>query len=319
MMEKHVGDSQELPCGVPPPGFRLRSGTRPGRVRLRVGDLERSLAWYGDVLGMQVLERSDGRAVLGAGPGGRRGAPRAAAGRPPGAAVPLVELWERPGAAPAPPRGRPGLYHFAVLLPDRASLGLFLHHLARMGERAGSADHMVSEAVYLRDPDGLGVEVYADRPRPEWRTRDRQIVMTTEPLDVRDVMDAAGGGTWSGVPPGTRIGHVHLHVGDLEPASAFYHEDLGLDRTVWSYPGALFLSAGGYHHHLGLNTWAASPSPPPEEEAQLLEWELLVPSQETAEGALSSLEAGGHAVERSGGGGLVRDPWGTALRIRPQS
>jgi catechol 2,3-dioxygenase len=273
-----------------------------------VSDLERSLDYYGTVLGLRVLDRAAGGASLGTQPEVGSSSP-----------TPLVELVERPGAAAAPPRGRPGLYHFAILLPDRGALGRFVRHLAVSGERAGSADHLVSEALYLRDPDGLGIEVYADRPRTEWRWRDRQLLMATEPLDLTGLARAAGEEPWDAAPAGTRMGHVHLHVGDLERADAFYHRGLGLDRVVWSYPGALFLSAGGYHHHLGLNTWAAGRSPPPEEEAQLLEWELLVPSDEAAEGALASLEEAGHASERTDGGGLVRDPWGTALRIRSQS
>jgi catechol 2,3-dioxygenase len=253
-----------------------------------------------------VLERSAEHASLGA--DGVSGAPSV-----------LVDLVERRGAASAAPRGRPGLYHFAVLLPDRAALGRLVGHLAAVGERAGSADHLVSEALYLRDPDGLGIEVYADRPRTAWRWRDRQLLMATEPLDLADLVRAAGDEPWTGDPPGTRMGHVHLHVGDLGLANAFYHQALGFDRVVWSYPGALFLSAGGYHHHLGLNTWAALAAPPPEDEAQLLEWELLVPSTDAAESALVSLETAGHVAERSAGGGLVRDPWGTALRIRAEN
>jgi catechol 2,3-dioxygenase len=140
--------------------------------------------------------------------------------------------------------------------------------------------------------------------------------MATDPLDVEDLVRAAAGESWAGMPPGTVIGHVHLHVGDLARAEAFYHRDLGLDKVVWSYPGALFLSAGGYHHHLGLNTWAAGAEAPGEAEARLLSWEIRVPSREHVEGALESLAAAGHAVERDDEGGVARDPWGTELRIR---
>ena len=153
--------------------------------------------------------------------------------------------------------GQLGLYHFAILLPDRAALGRFVAHLARIGERAGASDHLVSEALYLSDPDGLGIEVYADRPRATWRyDGQRQLAMDTRPLDLNSLVQAAGGEPWTGMPAGTVMGHVHLHVGDIERAAAFYHAALGLDKVVWSYPGALFLSAGGYHHHVGLNTWA---------------------------------------------------------------
>src|SRR5690606_740815 len=146
---------------------------------------------------------------------------------------------------------RLGLYHFAILVPDRATLGRFVAHLAATGVRFGASDHLVSEALYLRDPDGLGIEVYVDRPRSEWATSRRKLEMATEPLDLARVASAGQGEAWGGQPAGTRIGHVHLRVADRERSATFYHHGLGLDKMVWSYPGALFLSAGGYHHHLG--------------------------------------------------------------------
>ena len=261
-----------------------------------MADLERSLAWYGNVLGLRVLARGDGRATLGAH----------------GGDAPLVELHERPGATPVPHRGRLGLYHFAILLPDRAALGRFIAHLGQIGERFGASDHLVSEATYLHDPDGLGIEVYADRPRDTWRTAGRELRLDTTPLDVREVMAAAGGQAWTGMPAGTNIGHVHLHVGDLEQAAAFYHAVLGLDAVVWSYPGALFLSAGGYHHHLGLNTWAGPAARPPADgEARLLEWEMVVPRADDVVATARSLADAGYAAED----GRVADPWGTVLRL----
>ena len=232
-------------AGIRPPGYRLPDATRLGRVRLQVASLDRSLPFYEDVLGLRRLDRRDGVATLGAS----------------GDGTALVELHERAGARPVPRRGRLGLYHFAVLLPDRAALGRFLAHLAARGVRAGMSDHAVSEALYLTDPDGLGIEVYADRPRDAWRYAGRQLHMHTEPLDTASLLAAGGGAPWAGMPPGTVIGHVHLHVGDIDAAAAFYHAALGFDKVVWSYPGALFLSAGGYHHHLGTNTWAAGAAP----------------------------------------------------------
>jgi catechol 2,3-dioxygenase len=139
--------------------------------------------------------------------------------------------------------------------------------------------------------------------------------MATEPLDIAGVVRAGEGRRWDGMPAGTRIGHVHLHVGDLERAEAFYHRALGLDKVVWSYPGALFLSAGGYHHHLGLNTWAAGAAPAGDGDARLLDWEIRVPSGDDAEAALGSLETAGYPVEWSGQAGVAADPWGTRLRI----
>ena len=253
--------------GIVPAGYRLPAELRLGEVRLQIADLARSLDYYQRVLGMRVLERDRTTATLGAHDD----------------STPLVRLHERPGVAPVPQRGLVGLYHFAILLPDRAALGRFVQHLAEIGARAGASDHLVSEALYLRDPDGLGIEVYADRPRSEWRAVDRQITMATEPLDLADVVAAAKGEKWTGMPRGTRMGHVHLHVGDIERASAFYHAALGLDRMVWSYPGALFLAAGGYHHHLGLNTWAgANARSATDDDARLLEWRIVLPRDHVA-------------------------------------
>lgn len=287
--------------GIAPSGFRMPGGLRLGRVRLQVADLERSLAWYGGVLGLRVVGRTADGATLAAH----------------GDDAPLVVLHERPGASPAPMRGRLGLYHFAILLPDRAALGRFVAHLARIGERAGASDHLVSEALYLNDPDGLGIEVYTDRPRATWRyDGQRQLAMDTRPLDLDSLVRAAGGAPWTGMPAGTTMGHVHLHVGDIDRAAAFYHAALGLDKVVWSYPGALFLSAGGYHHHLGLNTWAGpGATPAGENDAGLLEWEIVLPRPADADAAARGLESTAAPAERTDGGWLARDPWGTAVRL----
>jgi catechol 2,3-dioxygenase len=286
--------------GIAPPGYRLPAATRLGAVRLQVADLDRSLEWYARVLGLEVLDRTDGQLRL----------------APPGTNRTLVELHERRGATPVPRRGRLGLYHYALLLPDRESLGRFVRHLAELNERAGMSDHLVSEALYLSDPDGLGIEVYADRPRSTWRQQDRQLIMATDPLDVESVLAAGAGVPWDGMPAGTVLGHVHLYVDDLDRAARFYHAGLGLDRVVWSYPGALFLSAGGYHHHLGTNTWAAGAALAGENDARLLEWEIVLPEAEDVRAAGSSLEQAGASVESTGGTAAAADPWGTRLRLR---
>ena len=292
-------EHSQRPYGIAPPGYRLPDETHVGRVRLQVSDLDRSLAYYRDVIGFRALEQSADRAVL-----GTEGDDR-----------PLVELVERPGATTVPRRGRIGLYHFAILLPDRAALGRFLAHLAQIGVRAGMSDHFVSEAIYLQDPDNLGIEVYADRPRSAWRHEGRQLAMATEPLDAQSVVEAGRGAPWTGMPKGTTIGHVHLHVGDIDAAAAFYHTALGLDKVVWSYPGALFLSAGGYHHHLGTNTWAVGAPPAGENDARLLDWEIVVPRAEDADAAARSVEGAGYSVAREGNSWRLSDPWGTTLKL----
>lgn len=287
--------------GIAPEGFRLPGGTRIGRVVLQVADLERSLRYYGDVIGFRVLEREGGRAVLGAH----------------GDGAPLLELRENAGVRPVPRRGLLGLYHFAILLPDRAALGRFLAHLRQVGAQAGMSDHFVSEAIYLTDPDGLGIEVYADRPRSAWVRRGAELAMATEPLDAADVVRAARGQPWAGMPAGTTIGHVHHYVGDIEQATRFYHQGLGFDAVVWSYPGALFVSAGGYHHHVGMNTWAAGAPAATDGDARLLHWELLLPDSPSVDAVAESLRAAGFAPEPVDGGWTARDPWGTAVRIAP--
>ncbi|MBI4521637.1 MAG: VOC family protein, partial [Gemmatimonadetes bacterium] len=207
--------------GDAPSGYRLPQATRLGPVHLQIADLARSLAFYEGVLGLRVGEHAASSAVLTAH----------------GDATPLVELRERRGTRPVPHRGRLGLYHFAILLPDRAALGSFVRHLDDVRVRAGAADHVVSEAFYLQDPDNLGIEVYADRPRSAWRRVGRELMMATDPVDMAGLVQAAGEVRWSGMPAGTTIGHVHLHVGDLDRAADFFSEALGFDRTVWHYPG----------------------------------------------------------------------------------
>jgi catechol 2,3-dioxygenase len=283
--------------GIRPTRYQLPDTTRLGRVVLQVSNLERSLSYYRDLLGFEVL-RSDSDTA-------RLGVPEAADG--------IVELRERSGVRPVPRGGTIGLYHFAVLLPDRAALGRFVDRLLTLDLRFGSADHAVSESIYLWDPDNLGIEIYADRPRHTWRARGGELVMGTEPLDLPAVSASAEGATWSGMPAGTTIGHMHLSIGDLEAGRAFYHDGLGLDLTVWSYPGALFYSAGGYHHHLGTNTWAAHGRPAGADEARLLEWQLMLPSTSDVQQASISLRTAGFTVTDDG---VAADPWGTQLRLR---
>jgi catechol 2,3-dioxygenase len=177
------------------------------------------------------------------------------------------------------------------------------------------ADHLVSEAIYLSDPDGLGIEVYADRPRSEWRMQGRSIAMATLPLDVQDVARAGDGQAWSGLPQGTRIGHVHLHVSDLDQAASFYHAGLGLDKVVIDFPGALFMSAGGYHHHLGTNTWVAGAPQAAAGDARLLEWLMVLPLPKDVAEAAQSIAAAGFEVQDDGPDAITADPWGTGVRL----
>jgi catechol 2,3-dioxygenase len=282
--------------GIAPPRFRLPAATHVGGVHLQVTDIARSSAYYEQVLGLHVHVATSDTVALGAHDGD-----------------PFVWLQTRSGIKPAR-RGALGLFHFAILLPAREALGRFAAHLSAIGARAGMADHSVSEALYLWDPDGLGIEVYADRPRSAWRRRDRELVMTTDPLDIDDLVAAGGDGPWNGMPAGTTIGHVHLHVRSLDEGERFYHAALGFDKTVWTYPGALFLAASGYHHHLGTNTWSTGPRAR-DDEARLLEWELVVPGEEVASVAAASIRGAGYAAEHTNDGWTAADPWGTRVRI----
>ena len=276
---------------------RLPDATGVGGVELQVSQLARSLDFYTGVLGLRVLRASDNEAALGVH----------------AATEPLVTLKAIPGTHPAR-RGAYGLFHFAILLPDRAALGRFVTHIAAQGIHAGMSDHLVSEAIYLSDPDGLGIEVYCDRPRSAWTYADGQLEMATEPLDVNDIVRAAQAQPWTGAPAGTTMGHMHLHVGDLDQAARFYHEALGFDVTVWGYPGALFFSAGGYHHHLGTNTWAPGPQPAPDQ-AQLREWTLVVPTAADVAAIASRVADAASQGDAASDDRIIADPWGTRVRI----
>ena len=286
--------------GIPAPGYRLPGDTHLGGLHLLVSDLERSLEYYQQVIGLTILSRERSSAALGAH----------------GTRAPLLHLSTRPGIKPPPRGGRFGLYHFALLLPDRTALGRFVRHLRESAVHMASADHAVSEALYLWDPDGLGIEVYADRPRDAWRIRGQEIFMTTERLNLQSLLAAAGDEQWIGMPGGTSLGHMHLQVSDLASAEAFYHRALGLDKIVWNFPGALFLSAGGYHHHLGTNTWAAGAGDSSRDEARLLEWEIVLPTSGAGAEAAASLRGAGYAVAQQDETWVVSDPWNTTLRLR---
>ena len=233
-----------------------------GRVRLRVADGDRTRSYYERTIGLRTLGTDDGVVSLGAG------------------GTPLVQLVADPSAPPAPP-GRTGLFHLALLVPDRPSLAQAVKRVVGSGERfTGASDHFVSEALYLRDPEGNGIEIYRDRPRSEWEYEaNGELRMGTVALDLDPIMAELPPGDDPGMPEGTVMGHVHLHVADLRASEEFYAGRLGLDVTVRSYPGALFLSRDGYHHHVGLNTWQGPGAPPPPPGSRGLEgFEVRLPN-----------------------------------------
>ena len=249
--------------------------TRLGSVNLRVGDLPRALAFYRDVLGFSVLAEDDVSAALGA-EGGR----------------PLLVLHSDPEATP-PPEGATGLFHVAFLLPTRGDLGAVIRRVREQGGAFdGFSDHNVSEAAYLVDPEGNGLELYADRSRDVWHTSDGRIFLATEPLDVEGLLLGAPEAA-PALPRGTVVGHIHLRVSTLEGAEAFYVRRLGFDVVTRDYPGALFVSAGGYHHHIGLNVWGGvGATRPPQGSLGLTSFDLIVPSTEARMRVLGEIGEG---------------------------
>jgi catechol 2,3-dioxygenase len=231
-----------------------------GTVSLTVADLGSERPFYERVLGLRAEDKGNGTVRLG-GDGG----------------TPVLELVADPDALERPP-GTTGLFHFAVLVPDRAELARALHRVLENGWHfTGASDHLVSEALYLQDPEGNGIEIYRDRPRDEWETKGGELAMATLPLDLDALAADAEGSGGGPMPAGTTMGHVHLNVADIGATEDFYAGELGLDVTVRSYPGALFLSSGGYHHHVGANTWAGEgASPPPQGARGLRRFELIL-------------------------------------------
>jgi catechol 2,3-dioxygenase len=282
------------------PTARIDPDTTLGTVRLTVSDLDRSRAFYERVIGLRSEEREDGALAL-AVPGD----------------APLIEL-RGDSAAPHLNRRAPGLYHLAILVPTRRELGFALARLAvARWPLDGASDHLVSEALYLSDPDGNGIEIYRDRPRAEWPHAGGQLQMATMPLDLDDVLSEVRGAPelQEHAPAGTRIGHVHLQVGDLATAEAFYHGVLGFDVMVRGYPGALFVSAGGYHHHIGLNTWhSAGAKPAVPGSVGLRSFTIELPASGLA-AVVARIDAAGLSMAHEAGGVVVRDPFDNGVLL----
>ncbi len=272
--------------------------THVGAVSLTVDDLARSLRFYRDVLGL-ADSRSDGASAL-----------LFAGDRP------LLHLVELPGARPKPARAT-GLYHFALLLPSRPDLARWLRHVLESNwPLQGWSDHGVSEAVYLADPDGNGIEVYRDRPRAQWPMSNGELQMVTEPLDAQGLLALApDDGGWA-MPAGAAMGHVHLHVASISQAQTFYCDVLGFDLVQRYGPSALFVSAGGYHHHIGLNTWAGVGAPPaPAGSAGLRHFTVVVPDEASLSSLVARVQQAGIALAPQDGGWLLQDPSGNGIRL----
>jgi catechol 2,3-dioxygenase len=280
------------------PPFASTTPLHIGMVGLKVRDLERVLAFYRDAIGLDELARRNGSATLGAG------------------GVPLVQLTHDPAARPDDPHGA-GLYHTAFLMPTRADLGRWLVHAAQNRVRlTGASDHSVSEAIYLDDPEGNGIEVYRDRAPEEWTWERKLVRMTTEALDLDNLAAEAGpDARYAGAPAGLRIGHIHLRVGDLDKAEQFYLGAVGLDLTRERH-GAAFMSSGRYHHHVGANVWHSAGAGKREEGRAGLDWfSFEAADAEAFDRVNASLAKAGAAVKQAGGGAETTDPWGTQIRV----
>jgi catechol 2,3-dioxygenase len=285
--------------------FPLPAETALGPVSLTVGDLAGVAGFYERVVGLGVLERDSDVVRLG-----------------PAGGDPLVELVGRPDAAPRARRSS-GLFHLAILLPERVELARALRRVVGAGwGLSGASDHLVSEALYLSDPEGNGIELYRDRPREEWRHEpdSGELAMATLPLGLDDLVGELPEGDEedAGAPPGTRIGHVHLQVSDLAPAERFYEQLLGFEVRVRSYPGALFMAAGGYHHHVGANTWQSAGGPPADPDARgLRHFTVVVPdATERDRVAQRAADAGFAPEAQPDGSVLVRDPFRIGVLLR---
>jgi len=280
--------------------FVLPPETHIGQVELKIAALDRALEFYAGVLGFQVSERNRDEAAL----------------SPHGSDMPLIHLQAIPDAKRKPPRTT-GLYHAAIRLPDRPALGAMLRRLLEQRyPLQGAADHLVSEAIYLADPDGNGLELYTDRPREKWPQLNGQISMATDPLDAQGLLRDASP-TWDGIHPATDIGHMHLQVSDLAQAEEFYCDLLGFEVTQRSYPGALFISAGGYHHHIGLNVWSGLGAPPPPQQAVGLGYfQVAIPDKTARQVVIERVSAVGiDTLAGTNGTLLIRDPDGNQISL----
>src|SRR5258708_2501670 len=278
---------------------KLDPATEVGTVTLKVADLERAVTFYNNLIGLQTFEKDQNTAVLGAGD------------------RTIVALEAVPGAR-RQPNNTTGLYHAAILLPDRHALAVKMAQIAAIRYPFGYSDHLVSEAFYLSDPDGNGLELYRDRPRSEWIFDGDKIRMASDPIDfdsffaeIKDDSELAD----PAMPAGTKLGHMHLRVGDIATAEAFYHGILGFD-IVAQLPGALFISSGGYHHHLGMNTWQSRVAPAPSRPSVgLREFSVSLPHRAELDRLIKQIEAAGVAVTRDGDSAVVLDPWQNRVKL----
>ncbi|MBM7659267.1 catechol 2,3-dioxygenase [Bacillus mesophilus] len=279
--------------------FHESPTTYINQVAIKVQSMERSIQFYVDVIGLKVLKKNRNHTVLTA-----------------DGIYPLLQLEQPEKVIPKQARST-GLYHFALLVPTRADLADVLHHLIDKGyPLEGASDHLVSEAIYLSDPDGNGIEIYVDRLPETWKWEGEEVVMASKPLNSRELLSYANNVVWKGMPPETIMGHIHLHVSDLTLAREFYCNGLGF--TIVSHYGnqALFISSGRYHHHIGLNTWNGIGAPTPDERSVGLEWfSIVFPNMIDLEEAIKRLTALNVGCMKEEGYYKTEDPSGNIIRL----
>lgn len=280
--------------------FHREPFTFVAQVNLKVQNLVRSLAFYKEIIGFKILEQTERTAKLTAD----------------GKTV-LLSIEERDDIIPKQ-QNTTGLYHFALLLPNRAYLGKVLKHFLQVGyPLQGASDHLVSEAIYLADPDGNGIEIYSDRAPSEWTWNNNEVVMPSEPLDVEDLLGVAQENPWIGLPPGTIMGHIHLHVSDLKKNKDFYIDGLGFEVVSRYGNHALFISEGKYHHHIALNIWNGVGAPPPSINSVGLEsFTLMVANEEKRNNIIAQLKNIGASITEENGEFVTSDPSGNRIRLR---
>lgn len=277
----------------------LHPATDVGTVTLKVADLDRSIEFYTEVVGLQVFNQTEKRATMGVGQ------------------HKILEIEDVPGATLQP--SSTGLYHAAILLPTRHALAVKVAQLANVGWPFGYADHLVSEAFYLDDPDGNGLELYRDRPRSEWQWDGGTVRMASDPIDFESLMGELQPDDPAlfdfAMPVGTKMGHIHLRVADIEAAEKFYHGVMGFD-IVAHLPSASFVSAGGYHHHLGMNTWHSRGGKPAIEPGiGLREFSIILPTPAELERVANQIQAAGVKVEQNGESATLHDPFQNRIQL----
>ncbi|WP_226037191.1 VOC family protein [Aquibacillus saliphilus] len=278
--------------------FFREPNTYVGHVELVVQDLDRSIKFYKEVIGLDLLEQTSSKAVLTA--DGKRA---------------LLSIEQPENAMPKQGRTT-GLYHYAILVPSRLDLAKILKHFVELNVQLGASDHLVSEALYLNDPDGNGIEIYTDRKATSWTWEDNQVVMAVDPLDAEGILAELQGETWEGLPAETVMGHIHLHVAELQKTREFYSDGLGFDVVCQFGTQALFISTGHYHHHIGLNTWNGVGAPAPAENSVgLISFSLVFPSDEVRQEKVVQLQRLGYDVEEDNGVLITEDPSHNRIKL----